>query len=170
MSPVEPSQLAQYLSRKRVLLLTGFLCEEVDLNGRKLVDYAAGIARRLGAPVAAGATTALALRQRGVPAVKKMFAAEVVNYFRYPWQDSVAPARPEVLVLIGYPLEASRSLISAVRDAETVSLGNAYVPEATFSFPDCSFARWQRLLEELLEALGKDRNPSILGGRGEILP
>lgn len=153
MSLMEPSRLAQYLRGKKVLVLTGFLCEEVDFGGKKLVDYAAEIARRLGAPVAAGATTPLALKERGVPGVKKMFAAEVVNYFHYPWQDSVSPARPEVLVLVGYSAEASGSLASAVVDAETVSLGNAYVSRATFSFPDCSFPRWQQLLEELVGAL-----------------
>lgn len=155
MSLKEPAALADYLKKKKVLVLTGFLCEEVELQGKKLGDYAADIARRLGAPVAAGATTAVAMRQRGLPGTKKMFAAEVVNYLRYPWQDSVAPAKPELLVLVGYDRQSCGSLASAATDTETVSLGNAYVPEATFSFPDCSWHRWHQLLEELVRALGK---------------
>lgn len=155
MSVTEPAALAQHLKGRKALVLTGFLCEEVDFNGKKLGDYAAELARQLGAPVAAGATTAVAMKGRGLPGVKKMFAAEVVNYLRYPWQDSVAPAKPEVLVLMGYDRQSGGSLASAAGDTETVFLGNSYVPEATFSFPDCSWTRWQQLLEELVQALGR---------------
>ena len=48
MSVMQPSQLAEILkSKKTVLLMAGSLCDEVDFNGKKLLDYAVEIANNL---------------------------------------------------------------------------------------------------------------------------
>ena len=62
--------------------------------------------------------------------------------------------KPEVLVFIGYPPAVASSLTSAVKEAETVVLGNTYVEEATYSLPQSSSLRqWQQSLEQLIQSL-----------------
>lgn len=150
----DTARLARYLKRKKALLLTGALCDEVAFDGTRLLDVAADIAKKLGVPVAATGNTPLGLKERGVGRVKKMWLAEVLNYLRYPWQDSVSPQKPDLLIFIGYSPEVARRFVTAVTDADTVVLGNTYIEEATYSLPDANFAAWLDSLSRLAEALG----------------
>ena len=155
MSVKRPKELAKLLSsRKNILLVTGSLCDEVNFNGKNLLDYAAEISTKLNAPIAATANTALGLKTKGVTSLRKMWAAEVVNYMRYPWQDPIMEQKPEVLVFIGYPPAVASRLTAAVREGETVVLGNTYVAESTYSLPQSSSLRqWQQSLEQLIQSL-----------------
>ena len=66
MSAKQPTELAACLkSKKKVLLLTGALCNEPIFDGKSLLDYAAEIAKKLKLPVAATANTAKGLKERG---------------------------------------------------------------------------------------------------------
>ena len=154
------SELAAYLRSKRnILLLTGSLCDEVDFDDKKLLDYAAEIAIKLDVPVAATANTPLGIKARGVKSVRKMWAAEVVNFMRYPWEEPIMEQKPEVLVFIGYPPAVASRLVSAVEEVETVVLGNTYVEEATYSLPESpSLLRWQQSLEQLIQSLATPRS------------
>ena len=155
MSAKLPLELAELLSKRtNVLLLTGSLCDDVDFDGEKLSDYAAAISIKLNAPVAATANTPPGLKASGGKSVKKMWAAEVINFMRHPWQDPIMEQKPEVLVFIGYPPSVASSLTSAVTEAETVVLGNTYVKEATCSLPESSSLRqWQQSLEQFISKL-----------------
>ena len=153
----QPQELASYIKgKKNVLLLTGSLCDSVNFDGKPLADYAAEIAKKLGATVAATANTPLGLKASGVENVKKRWVAEIVSAVRFsPWMEPIMPEKPELLVLIGYPPAVAASLASMVKDAETVVLGNTYVEQATHSLPDASasWAQWQQHLEQLVQAL-----------------
>ena len=155
MSTMQPQELATYLKSKRnILLLTGALCDEVDFDGKTLMDYAADLAKKLNLPVAATANTPKGLKERGVESVAKKIAIEIVDYMRWPeWREPIMEERPEVLAFIGYNTTVGRGLISAVKGAETVSLGNVHIEEATYSLPDASLAQYQQNLEQLLQAL-----------------
>jgi len=155
MSVKDPSWLAQYLSSgKKVLLLAGALCDQIELEDKSLLDYVAEIHKKTKAPVAATGNTVNGLRERGVD-TNKAWAAEIVNFMRYDWQNPIIDGKPEVVVFIGYSPILATSLVSAVQDAETVVLGNTYIEEATYSLPDTtSFKEWQEELTELVQALG----------------
>jgi len=155
MSVKDPSWLAQYLSSsKKVLLLAGALCDQIELEDKSLLDYVAEIHKKTNAPVAATGNTVTGLRERGLD-TKKAWAAEMVNFMRYDWQNPIIEGKPEVMVFIGYSPILATSLVSAVQDAETVVLGNTYIEEATYSLPDTtSFKEWQEELTELVQALG----------------
>ena len=155
MSVKLPVELAELLrNRRNILLLTGSLCDEVDFNGKKLLDYAAEISIKLNTPVAATANTPLGLKSRGVKSVKKMWVAEVINYMHHPWQETIMEQKPEVLVFIGYPPVVAGKLTSAVKEADTVVLGNTYVEEATYSLPESSsLHQWQQSLEQFIQSL-----------------
>jgi len=155
MSVKDPSWLAQYLSSgKKVLLLAGALCDQIELEDKSLLDYVAEIHKKTNAPVAATGNTVTGLRERGLD-TKKAWAAEMVNFMRYDWQNPIIEGKPEVMVFIGYSPILATSLVSAVQNAETVVLGNTYIEEATYSLPDTtSFKEWQEELTELVQALG----------------
>ena len=155
MSVKQPSEMAKYLQGSLFCLFkTGSLCDEVSFDGKKLLDYAAEIAAKLDAPVAATANTPLGLKAKGIKSMKKMWAAEVMNYMRHPWEDPIMEQKPEVLVFIGYSPVVAHSFVSSVRDAETVVLGNTYVEEATYSLPQSSSLRqWQQSLEQFIQSL-----------------
>ena len=135
--------------------MAGQLCEEIDFGSKKLLDYAVEISNKIDAPIAATGNTALGLKANGAKSVRKMWAAEVVNYMRWPWEDPVIDRKPEVLVLIGYAPAAASGLVSAVKDGETMVLGNTFVKEADYSLPDSSsFGQWQRNLDEVVQSIG----------------
>lgn len=145
----------QLKEEKNVLIMAGAFCDEINFfSGKSLLDYVANIATKTGFPVAATGVTILGLKKRGVARVKKMWAAEVVNYMRYPWQDSLSESKPRLIILIGYEPPIARRLISTIRDAKTMSLGNVSIEEATYSFPDASsLQNWEKNLEEFIRAL-----------------
>jgi len=162
MSVKQPKELASYIKgKKNVLVLTGSLCDSVDFGEKSLMDYAAEIIKKLGAPVAATANTPLGLKAKGAdPGEKKKYVAEILSALRFPmhtdpWLEPIMPEKPELLVFIGYPPAAAASLVSMVKDAETAVLGNTYVEQATYSLPDASasWAQWRQHLEQLVKAL-----------------
>lgn len=154
MSVSTPARLAKYLKgKKNVLVMAGYHCDEVEFDDKKLSDYAADLANRLEAPIAAGGNSVVALKAKGAKATKKL-ALAVVEMFRYPsWRDPIMKERPDVLVFIGYPREMARGLVSAAKGVDTVVLGMAAVDEATLSLPDSSLKQYQRNLEGLVKAL-----------------
>ena len=154
MSVKQPVEVAQYLKGKKdVLLLTGALCDEMELDGKKLIDYAADLAKALNAPVAATANTVVGLKARGVTTAAKKYAAEIVDYMRSPWHEPIMKNKPAALVFIGYNPVVAKGLTSMVKDADTVMLGNVCIEEATYSLPDASPSQYQRNLTDLIKAL-----------------
>jgi CO dehydrogenase/acetyl-CoA synthase epsilon subunit len=149
-----PQELARWLKEDRGgLLMAGEMCNEIEFNGKSLLDLAADIAKGLGLPVAATGNTVVALRERGVKPVGRIMAAEVVEFMRSGWGDPLTPQRPSTLVLIGYSPGVARQLVSTVTDARTAVLGPAYVEGATCSLPDLSVKAWGQYLEELVHAV-----------------
>lgn len=156
MSKKDASWLAHHLRRKkRVLIMAGALCDQIELEGKSLLDYAADISKKMNAPVAATGNTVTGLRQRGIN-TNKAWAIEMVNFTRYDWQHPIMDKKPDAMVFIGYSPTLASSLVSAVKDTETVVLGNSYVSEATYSLPDItSYKAWQKELSDFVQALEK---------------
>lgn len=154
MNPSTPAEVARAMKGTRnLLVLAGSLCDEMELDGRKLLDYAADIALKLDAPVAATANTVVALKARGVRTAKKA-AVQMVEMLRHEgWRDPVAAQRPEMLVLIGYPGEVARALVVATQGAQIVALGTSAVEQATYSLGNASQKRFQVELEEIIKGL-----------------
>lgn len=154
MSASTLEQLARAMkARSNILVLTGSLCDEMELGQKKLSDYAADLALKLNAPIAAGANTVNALRGKGARVTKKV-AIEIVEMLRYDeWRDKVIPDRPDLLVFIGFPREIARALASASQATETIFLGTAEIAEGTYSMPDQSQVELEKALSILLKTL-----------------
>jgi len=151
----DPQLLAKELKSNKVLIMAGQLCEEVDFGNKTLSDYVVEISNKLDAPIAATGNTPIPLKERGAKSVRKMFANEVVNYMRWPWEDPVIDSKPEMLLLIGYGPSTAQGLTSSVSDgAKTMVLGSTYVKTASYSLPESSsFNQWKQYLEEIISAL-----------------
>ncbi|MBI2958259.1 MAG: hypothetical protein HYY32_05385 [Chloroflexi bacterium] len=154
MSVSTPEQLARVMkARKNVLVLAGSLCDEMELEGKKLGEYAADISVKLGAPVAATANSIAALRANGAKASKKL-AIQLVEMLRYEgWRDPIMPERPELLLFIGYPKDVMKALASASTAVETVALCTSAIEEATHSLPAGSQRQFADELEAILKGL-----------------
>ena len=161
-----PQEIAAFVkSKSNPLLVTGYLCDIFEMDGRKLIDYAADIAKKMDVAVAATANTVVGLRARGVERTKKMWAGEILNYMRDPWRKqymqrdvpkvhSLMEDRPDVLILLGYDARVTDWLISGLRDIDTVALAPRAVGRATCTLPDTiSLPRWGKLLDELVAEL-----------------
>jgi CO dehydrogenase/acetyl-CoA synthase epsilon subunit len=155
MSSKDPAWLGQYLKGKRLLILAGGLCDQIEMDGKSLVDYVVEIANKTDAPIAPTGNTVNALKEKGVEA-KKAWAIEMANFTRYDWQHPIAEKKPEVMVLIGYSPMLAANLASAMKDVETVALGSTYVDSASYSLPDVpSFGNLKKELDDLVRELSK---------------
>jgi len=153
MGVLTPEELARYLKDKRdILVMAGSLCERIDFDGKKLVDYVAAIAHKLKAPVAATGNTMAGLKEKGLQA-KKMWVAEVMDYMRHPWKEPLISKRPRLLVFVGYHRDLLEMLVSMLKDVDTLALGPGHVASATRSVPDLSIESWKDFLEDLAEKL-----------------
>ena len=154
-------KLTKYLKGKRVVIVAGELCNKIEFDGKKLLDYAVEISNKLGAPIAAAGNTAIPLREKGAKSVTKTWAMELMNYMRWPWgteteHPKIMDEKPEVLLFIGYSAPVAQSLVSTVKhdDCATVVLGSKYVEGASYSFPDSSsFKQWEQNLKEFVASL-----------------
>ncbi len=153
--------LKKLLKGKRVVIVAGELCNEIDFDGKRLLDYAMEISNKLGAPIAAAGNTAIPLRGNGAKSVTKLWAIELMNFMRWPWEKEkehplIMDEKPEVLLFVGYSAPIAQSLASTVKkeDCATVVLGSEYVEGASYSFPDSSsFKQWEQNLKEFVTSL-----------------
>ncbi|MBI2857458.1 MAG: hypothetical protein HYX90_00150 [Chloroflexi bacterium] len=149
-----PQQLAQVMRQKKsVLLFAGPYCDEMELGGSLLSDYASNISLRLDAPIAASANTVNRLRQKKAKVAKKS-AIELVEMLRYPdWRDPITAPRPDLCVFIGFSNVVAAALAHASRGTDTVVLGMSPSPDATYGFAESSQSGLQSNLDALLAAL-----------------
>ncbi|MBI4621490.1 MAG: hypothetical protein HY739_15250 [Desulfobacterales bacterium] len=151
-----PVDIAKCLKEdKNILLLTGALCDTLEIGGKRLVEYAGEIAELAGIPVAATGNTIASLVKRNIK-TKKMFAGDVINYMRVEkWEDPIAPERPETLVFIGYYPQFLNMMLTSLGDNKTVSLDNVAIGEATISLPDLNLDDWAKFLDNVIGELKK---------------
>jgi len=153
--------ITKYLKGKRVVVVAGELCNQIEFDGKKLLDYAVEISNKLSAPIAAAGNTPIPLREKGAKLVTKMWAIELMNFLRWPWDKEkehpdIMDEKPEAVLLIGYSAPIAQSLVSTVskNDCATVVLGSKYVEGASYSFPDSSsFKQWEQNLKDFIESL-----------------
>ncbi|MDY7036476.1 MAG: hypothetical protein SV375_10010 [Thermodesulfobacteriota bacterium] len=145
-------EIAKYLKdRKGALVMVGREANQLSVNGKSFLDYADSLAQKLDARIAATANTARELKKSSQADVFSVFAAEVMNGFKY--EETMGKKLPTCIVLLGYNPRVGRSLISTVEGIDTLFLGSAYVEEATLSLPDASLSEWGQSLTQILEEL-----------------
>ncbi len=151
----EINELVRYLrARNEKLMMCGEFCNRIELGDKKLIDYAAAIASKLDAHVAATGNTVLELKKRGI-ATRKMWAAEVIYYLQHDrWKEGLdMAARPDVVILLGYNMDILRAIVNSLWTIETVVLDNIPVEEATYSLSQRSIPEWKNALDLIINEL-----------------
>lgn len=136
------------------LVCAGQGCLEIDLGGKKLLEYAREVASRLKCPIAATGNVQAFLGSDGQEGrSKKMWLAEVFGYLQGNWQEPLLEKRPDLVVLAGYPPWMVRGLVEGVRGVSFVHLGPGRLENAHRSVGEAPFGQWKQALERLVEAL-----------------
>ena len=136
-----------------ILIMAGDLCSRLRTKGRMLWEYVVDLSKDTGTPVAATGGSFAELAGKDI-AVKKMWAAEIINDLHRSWRENLTADKPRVLVLIGYNSQVARRLIAAAGDTvDTVFLGTSPIEEATLSLPQSKLEEFGGNLEKIINAL-----------------
>lgn len=139
---------------KKCLLMAGSICNNLEVGGRKLLDYVVDIAKLTDTPIAATGSTMFQLKDNKEIKAKKMMAADVVNFLRADkWEEPLTPEKPELLVFFGYYPDVAKMLISTIMGQKTMALDNRYMDGATYSAPDLSISKWAEFLDTVVDKL-----------------
>ena len=150
-----PDETAKLLrEEKKKLLVAGSLCPTLEVGGKKLIDHIVEIAKLTDTPIAATGSTSFSLKGNKEVKVKKMMAADLVNFMRADkWEEPITPEKPELLVFFGYYPDVERMLISTIQDKKTMTLNNRYLDGATYSAPDMTLNEWSDFLNKVIDNL-----------------
>lgn len=144
---------------KNPLLIVGKYVLEVELGGKKLIDYAIEIAKKRDIPVVATAHTLKGFLERNFPAIS-MGLVDIVNRLQDP-KFTVDPKRPpphDLVLFLGITYQFASQGLSTLKHfaphLKTVTLCKWYHPNADWSFPNMKDDEWKTKLEEFIKALG----------------
>ena len=154
MAKFDAKKISEYIKKsKQPLLVTGSGCDNIQLNGKKLIDYAVQIAEKLNCPVAATGNTVLTFNKNNKLKVKKMWLAEIFRYLEDGWEDPLLAKKPDILILIGYNPEMIDGMVGNTAKIKTVFLGPGRLCSANKSTGEVTMKEWKQNLEELIKAL-----------------
>ncbi len=154
MAKFDAKKISEYIKKsKQPLLVTGNGCDTIQLNGKKLVDYAVRIAEKLNCPVAATGNTVLSFKKNDNIKVKKMWLAEIFRYLEDGWEDPLVEKKPDMLIMMGYKPEMIEGMVAGTAKIKTVFLGPGKLCSAKKSTGEVPMKEWKQNLEELINAL-----------------
>ena len=153
MAKFNAQKCVDYIKKhKQPILVTGDGCDTIELDGKKLAEYAVQIAEKVKCPVAATGNTVLTLNKDGLN-VKKMWLAELFRYLEDKWEDSISENRPDLLILIGYKPNILEGMVSNAHRIHTVFLGPGKLSTANRSTDEVTLKNWKQNLDDLVNAL-----------------
>ncbi len=154
MAKFDVQQWTEFIKKhKNPLLVAGDGCDRIELDGKKLSEFAASIAAKLGCPVAATGNTILSLKNESGINVKKMWLAELFRYLEGKWSEPLVEERPDLLLLIGYHPDLLEGMVGNARRIKTLHLGPGKLNAANRSMNEVTLKEWKANLEELVNAL-----------------
>ena len=154
LAPDETAKLIK--EEKRRLLVAGSICNDLEVGGKKLLDYVVDIAKLTDTPIVATGSTMFHLKDNKEIKAKKMMAADLVNFLRAEkWEEPITSERPELLVFLGYYPDIVKMLSSTIQNGKTMVLDNRCMNEPTYSAPDMSFNEWAQYLDNVIDHLKK---------------
>lgn len=154
MAKFDAQKWVDYIKKhKNPVIVAGDGCDNIELGGKKLVEYAGQIAEKLGCAVAATGNTVLSLKKNDKLKIKKMWLAELFRYLDEKWEDSLVENRPDLLILIGYHPRIVEGMVSNARRIHTVFLGPGKLNSANRSTDEVPLKDWKTSLDNLVNAL-----------------
>jgi len=156
-----PEVLSALLNKsKRPILIVGHKSVEMDLRGKKLIDYLINLAKTGKIPVIATAHIIKEFSTRGFDNVTSMPVMDVANRLRDPdWKglDGLGPY--DLALFAGLPYYMEWLVLSGLKDSKslkTISIDGFFQPNASWSTPNISSSELGDFLDGLIGKLGEN--------------
>lgn len=146
---------------KHPIFVVGHEAAEIDLGGKKPIDYVIRIAKAAKVPVVATAQTVSEFLKRDFTPAAFMSAMEVGSRLTDPeWSVSGEGGPHDLALILGIPYHMEWLIESGLKSfafhhLKTVSLDRFYQPHCDWSFPNISIQVWDRNLEIIAEGVEK---------------
>jgi len=145
---------------KRPLLIVGYNAAEIELGDKKLIDYMIELAKKANIPVVATAHTVKEFLKRGHKPAGWMPAVDIGNRLSDPvWSGLDGKGQYDLALFIGLPYYMEWTVLSGLKHStpnlKTMTLDNAYQPNASWSFSNISKKDWAENLKAIIEKVGE---------------
>ncbi len=159
MAAILNSKVAVDLIRKakRPLLIVGAESTEVEVKGRKLIDYAVELSKRV--PVLTTAHIIGEFLKRGCQPQGSMPLSNITDRLRDAgWMGLDGKDHYDLVIFMGIHYYFESQMLSTLKHfaptVKTVSLDRGYQPNANFSFPNLREEDWREELEKIVKGIG----------------
>jgi len=152
----KPTMVKAVIARARhPVLLVGNGAASTAVGSRKLVDYLLDLARVHRIPVIATGSVNRVLRGRGFENALVLPAVAAGQRIADPcWGGPGGKGPCDLAIIAGLPYPMAWTLLSGLKHfaphTKTITLDNAYQPNATWSFANLSEKDWQESLEAII--------------------
>ncbi|MCW3975742.1 MAG: CO dehydrogenase/acetyl-CoA synthase complex subunit epsilon [Candidatus Bathyarchaeota archaeon] len=157
---VKPEVVLAMLKRsKHPILVVGHKIVEIDLDGKKLIDFVIDIAKAGEIPIVATAHSVKEFLNREFQSVASMPVMDVANRLTDPeWKGLDGKGTYDLAFFIGLPYYMEWLILSGLKNfsgnLQTISLDGFYQPNATWSIPNISSKELREFFEALILKLG----------------
>jgi acetyl-CoA decarbonylase/synthase complex subunit epsilon len=138
------------------IFVVGHEAAEIDLEGKKPIDYVIRTAKATKVPVVATAQTVGEFLKRDFKPAAFMSAMEIGGRLTDPGWSVAGEGTPHDLALIlGIPYYMEWVIESGLKsfapNLRTISLDRFYQPHCNWSFPNLSLENWRKNLESIAQ-------------------
>jgi acetyl-CoA decarbonylase/synthase complex subunit epsilon len=144
---------------KRPILIVGHRAAETELEDKKLIDYVIELAEKAHIPVVATAHTVGEFLDRGYQPADWMPAVDIGNRLADPgWSGLDGKGPHDLALFVGLPYYMEWTILSGLKhfapNLKTITIDNAYQPNAGWSFPNTWARDWARNLKVIIQKVG----------------
>ncbi|MCX8170629.1 MAG: CO dehydrogenase/acetyl-CoA synthase complex subunit epsilon [Candidatus Bathyarchaeota archaeon] len=142
----------------RPILVVGNSVAEVELDGKKLIDYVIDFASKTHIPVVASARVAREFINRNYKPAALMSLMEIGNKLTdAKWAGVDGGGPHDMALFIGFPYYMLFEVLSALKhfatNLITVNLDNKYNPQANWSLPNLNIKEWVNFIVNITSQL-----------------
>jgi len=140
---------------KRPLLIVGADSMEIEVKGKKLLDYAVKFGKKM--PILATANVIGELLKRGFQPQGSMPLSNIIDRLRdAEWAGLDGKGPYDLVILMGINYQFESQMLSTLKhfapNTKTISLNRGFQPNASFSFPNLRVENWGEELEKIVNA------------------
>ncbi len=151
--------LAMLKRSKRPVLIVGHKVVDIDLGGKKLIDYIIELAKAGGIPVVATAHSIKEFLSREFRNVSSMPAMDIANRLRDPeWKGLDGEGAYDLVFFVGMPYYMEWLILSGLKHfsqrLKTICLDGFYQPNASWSTLNISPKELREFFETFIAKLG----------------
>ena len=148
---------------KHPVMIVGHLAAEIALDDRTMIDYLIDLGKSGGIPIIATGDTNRALMSRGYTQATIMPAVEAGHRLSdREWKGLDGTGPYDLAIFAGLPYYMEWTILSGLKHfaphVRTLSLDNAYQPNASYSFTNLSATEWLENLKAIIGHQGGKKN------------